>query len=175
MAISASQWTNEATVATRRALYTLLAGLIISMYGLYVEIRFEMDHEYSAMCDVSPLVSCTRVLTSKDSSGFGIIGPLLGEDSPLNQKNAFYGVIGYAVLAMLQLSHTQCSATISMVAAILLNFLSIYLLTILVKLRAVCLVCISTYAVNALFLYFTAKRCRALAQVANINNDKKRR
>ncbi|KAK6060596.1 vitamin K epoxide reductase family protein [Cooperia oncophora] len=153
MAISASQWTNEATVATRRALYTLLAGLIISMYGLYVEIRFEMDHEYSAMCDVSPLVSCTRVLTSKDSSGFGIIGPLLGEDSPLNQLTRNY--IGSTYLTLLNLV--------------------IFTVAVLVKLRAVCLVCISTYAVNALFLYFTAKRCRALAQVANINNDKKRR
>ncbi|KAK6025697.1 vitamin K epoxide reductase family protein, partial [Ostertagia ostertagi] len=129
MAVSASKWTNEAAVATRRALYTLLAGLIVSLYGLYVEIRFEMDHEYSAMCDVSSLVSCTRVLTSKYGSGFGIVGPLLGEDSPFNQKNAFYGVIGYAILALIQLSNNQCSASISLMAAILMNIMTIYLFT----------------------------------------------
>ncbi|KAK5965338.1 Vitamin K epoxide reductase complex subunit 1 [Trichostrongylus colubriformis] len=175
MAITASQWANEATVATRRALYALLAGLIISMYGLYVEIRFEMDHEYSAMCDVSSLVSCTRVMTSKYGSGFGIVGPLLGEDSPLNQRNALYGVIGYATLALIQFSHTQCSASISLVAAILMNIMSLYLLTILIKLRAVCLVCVAIYTVNAVFLYFTAKRCRALSEVTKINNNKKRK
>ncbi|XGW18053.1 hypothetical protein V3C99_002562 [Haemonchus contortus] len=173
--MSASQWANKATSATRRALCTLLVGLVVSMYGLYIEIAHEFDFEYTAMCDVSPLVSCTRVLTSKYGMGFGIIGPLLGEESALNQRNAFYGVIGYTLLALIQLSHTQCSASISYFAGIMMNIMSLYLITVLIRLRAVCLVCVTIYTVNALFLYFTIKRRQALAEVANINNNKKRK
>ncbi|VDO76432.1 unnamed protein product [Heligmosomoides polygyrus] len=96
--------------------------------GLYVEIRFEMDHDYTAMCDISSTVSCSRVLTSKYGTGFGIVAPLFGGDSFLNQKNALYGVMGYTVLALIQLSHTRCSANVSFPIAILLNVMSFYLI-----------------------------------------------
>lgn len=133
-----------------------------------------MDHDYTAMCDISSTVSCSRVLTSKYGTGFGIVAPLFGGDSFLNQKNALYGVMGYTVLALIQLSHTRCSANVSFPIAILLNVMSFYLIIILVILRAACLVCMAIYVVNALFLYFTVKRRRALVEVDNINNNKKR-
>lgn len=41
------------------------AALAISGYALYVELAKEKDENFEALCDLSPQISCSAVLTSK--------------------------------------------------------------------------------------------------------------
>ncbi|CAJ0597643.1 unnamed protein product [Cylicocyclus nassatus] len=147
------------------ALHTALAGLLISIYTLYVEFRAEADHEYTALCDISPSVSCTAALLSEYSVGFGIIAPLLGEESIFNQKNSLYGVVGYIFLAVIQLWESRALATVSLVLAVFLNTMSVYLGAALFKLRILCPVCCAIYLVNAVFLYYAYRRSVAATEI----------
>lgn len=76
-------------------------GILLSIYGLHVEISAQSDDDYEAMCDISEHVSCTKVFTSEYGRGFGIIGPILGENSFLNLPNPLYGILFYAMIAAL--------------------------------------------------------------------------
>ncbi|KHJ96834.1 hypothetical protein OESDEN_03201 [Oesophagostomum dentatum] len=100
---STSACLSALAIASECSLYTAIAGLLISLYGLYAEIRFEMDNEYTALCDVTSKVSCTK-------------------------KNTLYGVIGYASLALIQFSETRLSTTVSFAVGLLLNVMSVYLI-----------------------------------------------
>ena len=89
--------------AFRKFLTVLLyvAGIGLSGYAYFVEISKEKDDKYVALCDISEKMNCTRVLTSKWAKGFGVVGPLLGEDHVLNQANAVYGIIFYSLMGLL--------------------------------------------------------------------------
>ncbi|XP_047124320.1 vitamin K epoxide reductase complex subunit 1-like protein 1 [Hydra vulgaris] len=79
-------------------------GVLISLYTLYVEIHALADKNYKAMCDINENVSCTKVFLSKHGKGFGLIGPILGENSALNLPNPVYGIAkGKLVSASIQL------------------------------------------------------------------------
>ena len=51
--------------------------------------------------DISEHISCSKVFTSKYGKGFGIVGPLLGEESPFNVANGLNGIFFYIILAFL--------------------------------------------------------------------------
>ncbi|CAG0921642.1 unnamed protein product [Notodromas monacha] len=74
------------------------AGALVSSYGLYTELRKEADPDYAPLCDLHEYISCSKAFDSKFGKGFGIVGPLLGEDSSLNQYNSLYGIISYSLL-----------------------------------------------------------------------------
>jgi len=66
-----------------------------------VEVSKAEDENFQALCDLSPEVSCSAVLTSQYGRGAGVIGPLLGETHPLNFSTALYGAILYLVLIVM--------------------------------------------------------------------------
>ncbi|CAI5444724.1 unnamed protein product [Caenorhabditis angaria] len=139
----------------------LFLGIFVSCYALYVEIRSESDPEYIAMCDLNQLVSCTKVMNSEYSTGFGIVKLIFGEDSSLNMSNAFYGVVGYFFLTIFQffeILHPYFLTSISVKIGYLLNILSIYLFFILLHLQTLCIVCLTTYFVNAAYLFLAIRR-----------------
>lgn len=78
-----------------------VCGVLVSLYAIHVERSKHSDPSYQAMCDFSERASCSRVLTSDASIGFGVVGRLLGADHPLNLPNTYYGVVLYALLAVL--------------------------------------------------------------------------
>ena len=41
------------------------AALAISGYALYVDLAKESDENFEALCDITPQMSCSAVLTSK--------------------------------------------------------------------------------------------------------------
>lgn len=125
-------------------------GLAISMYAIFVEHKAQLDSEYIALCDLSPSVSCTKVLTSEYAKIFSYLG-IFPKDSIFNQPNTIYGILYYVAygityrlfrfydwgkLVLLSL------ATASMVLCAYLA----YILT--VKLADVCIVCYLTYLCN---------------------------
>ena len=78
-----------------------VCGVLVSLYAIHVERSKHSNPDYQAMCDISEHASCSRVLTSDASTGFGIVGRLLGDDHPLNLPNTYYGVVTYSLLAIL--------------------------------------------------------------------------
>ena len=134
-----------------------LAGLLLSLYALHVETQASKDPEYVALCDISSLsLSCSKVLASRYGKGFGVVGPLLGEDHELNQPNSVYGIIFYSIMLLLAfltgkfMSRLQFFLSVSSVIA------SVYLAYILYFiLEELCPLCVSTYVVN--FLLFITR------------------
>lgn len=80
-----------------------LVGLGICCFALYVEHEATTKTDYTAPCDMSEGMSCSKVFTSKWGRGYGLVGPLLGEDSPLNLPNAAYGLLFYVALLIKEL------------------------------------------------------------------------
>ncbi|CAJ0581206.1 unnamed protein product, partial [Mesorhabditis spiculigera] len=148
---------------SRKALAVLLPGLLVSLYGVYVEINASADPDYRAACDFTAWISCTRALNSAYSRGFGLVEQYLGADNILNQPNAIYGVFGYTFLAFLQLSPSLASAYVSLLAAIVMNMSTVYLFIAQLHLGVVCIVCYSIYVVNFVFLIITLKRRNAIS------------
>ncbi|PVD31178.1 hypothetical protein C0Q70_06590 [Pomacea canaliculata] len=78
-----------------------LAGLLVSVYSLHVEVQKEKNPKYRAACDFSERMSCSKVLTSKYSRGFGVVEPYLGKKHFLNVRNCNLGIVFYLVHAAL--------------------------------------------------------------------------
>ncbi|XP_055617366.1 vitamin K epoxide reductase complex subunit 1-like protein 1 [Toxorhynchites rutilus septentrionalis] len=142
-----------------------LAGFLLSLYTSYVEIRVERDHSYQAMCDISERVSCTKVFSSAYGRGFGIVGDLLGDDSPLNVPNGFYGIFYYFLVAGLAFSNSILVTKLASYLIALSNLLSIYLAYLLYfVLEDLCLVCVATYGVNLISLIVALQKVQILDQ-----------
>nr|ABF18247.1 vitamin K epoxide reductase complex subunit 1 [Aedes aegypti] len=141
------------------------AGFLLSLYTSYVEIRAERDHSYEAMCDISERISCTKVFTSPYGRGFGLVGPLLGEDSPLNIPNGFFGIFYYFLVAGLSFSNSIRLTRPTTYLIGLSNLMSIYLAYLLYfVLEDLCIVCVSTYAVNLVSLILVVQKGRILVR-----------
>lgn len=78
-----------------------LVGLGLCAYAFVVMTTKQQNPKHVPYCDVDALVNCTNYLTSPHAKGFGLVSKYLGDKSPLNQPNAFYGMGLYAVLILL--------------------------------------------------------------------------
>ncbi|CAH2048581.1 unnamed protein product, partial [Iphiclides podalirius] len=81
----------------RAVVATAIIGILLSTYALYVEMAAEANPDYKAFCDLSEHASCTRVLTSEFSKGFGFFW----EDSSLEVPNCVYGIVFYCTIIFL--------------------------------------------------------------------------
>lgn len=159
------------TKACRNLAVASLLGTLISCYGFYVEYRAESNHNYKAMCDISEVVSCTKVFSTEYGKGFGVVGKVLGKDSALNVPNGVFGLIFYTTLLIT--SYVRCGkvAAVQKWMAIASNFLSVYLAYLLYfVIQYLCVVCVSLYVVNAFLLLFSWQKVEALkAQKQKVN------
>ena len=130
-----------------------IAGFLISAFAVFVERSKSNDASYVALCDINSWVSCSAVLTSQYSKGFGLIGPLLSEESVFNLPNSIYGLIFFNVQLALGLIHNLFASRVLFFMSLFTMPVIVYLAGILVFiLRDFCLVCVSTYFVNLLLL-----------------------
>lgn len=136
-----------------------LIGLLLSVYSLFVEMQAHADKNYKAMCDISERVSCTKVFLSDFGRGFGLVAPVLGKDSPLNLPNPVFGVVFYSLVILISLiKHNKGGLRVLTTLAGMSCLMSLYLASILYRMKDTCLVCISTYMVNFGLLYLSFKR-----------------
>jgi vitamin-K-epoxide reductase (warfarin-sensitive) len=97
--------------------------------------------------------------------GFGLIGPIFGEDSPLNIPNGFYGTLFYSTIVALSYSNNLVLAKLNKYLIVISNLLSIWLAFLLYfVLEDLCVVCVSTYVVNFANLIFSVKKCNLIIQ-----------
>ncbi|KAB7506808.1 Vitamin K epoxide reductase complex subunit 1-like protein 1 [Armadillidium nasatum] len=100
--------------------------------------------------------------------GFGILGNLLGEDSPVVLANGFYGIAFYLLVIALGEIQTVTAANIQKYAVLLTNLLSVYLGYILLfVLKDKCVVCFSIYAINLLIAVMCFLRVHYVVALKN--------
>ena len=104
-------------------------------------------------------------------SGFGLIELITGDEKhPLNQPNSLYGIIFYSLLGLLYIcsGSSKFLANLQFYSFLLANFMSCYLGYILYfVLKDMCVLCISTYAVNFILLLLSYCKKRSLRKKAN--------
>ncbi|CAH1403445.1 unnamed protein product [Nezara viridula] len=148
-------------------------GFALSLYSLLVEINIERNPTYTPMCDISPSMSCTKAFGSQYGKGFGIIGKLLGEKHGLNQPNSLYGMAFYTLCFFITMVDMRTAVNIMIGLAILSNLASLYLASLLIfVLQDFCIVCVSTYFVNATLLFLSMYKKRVLFGASNIKSEK---
>ncbi|XP_077290241.1 vitamin-K epoxide reductase [Arctopsyche grandis] len=124
---------------------TCAVGVILSAYAYYVEVLAEGNYDYSALCDISEHISCTKVFSSEYGKGFGFVS----ENSPLNLPNGLMGMAFYGIIALFSLSNDLRLSKVQMGFSFVSVLLSIRLAYILYFiLYDFCVVCVSTYVVN---------------------------
>jgi Predicted membrane protein len=141
-----------------RVIFGLL-GLFLSIYSIHVEVSAHADKSYKAMCDISKTVSCTKVFLSKHGKGFGLVAPVLGEESILNLPNPVFGVVFYSLVIVISLfGNGKRGLQILTLLSALSCLMSMYLASILYQMKDICVVCFSTYLVNCVLFYTSFKR-----------------
>ena len=138
-----------------------IIGFLISAFALFIEHSKNNDSSYVALCDLNSWISCSAVLTSKYSKGFGIVGEVLGDDSILNLPNSVYGLIFFNVQLALGLMQNLFAAKALLYMSLMTLPVILYLASILIFiLKDFCLVCVSTYVVNTALLFLHYKLFR---------------
>ncbi|XP_070573106.1 vitamin K epoxide reductase complex subunit 1-like protein 1 [Ptychodera flava] len=131
-------------------------GLLLSAYALKVELCKARDPNYVAVCDFSDRMSCTKAFMSPYGKGFGIIGPLLGDDHILNFPNPILGIVFYSLQLIIGqwfyanailIQFLLYSSIMSCIGSIYLGYILYFVL------NDFCVVCIATYIVNFTLLY----------------------
>ncbi|MBI4486108.1 MAG: thioredoxin domain-containing protein [Acidobacteria bacterium] len=127
--------------AARLALICALLGLGVSVGAAYVHYRLLFDPQYSSICDVTSTISCTQVYLSRFSTFGGI---------PV----AVLGALWFVVAGLLSISGMTARPSVrESIPAYLFVLSTVALAVVLylgyasfVVLKAVCLLCLATYA-----------------------------
>ncbi|KAM3965249.1 vitamin-K epoxide reductase isoform 2-T3 [Aphomia sociella] len=145
----------------RSIILTAIVGVLISTYALYVEMAAEAHPGYKALCDISEYASCSRVLTSEYSKGFGF----LPKDLKLEIPNCIYGIVYYCLIIFLTTFNHLAWVRLQFVLTLTALASSFYLGYLLAfVLRDVCIVCISTYFVNGALVRLVYMKNKSLTQ-----------
>ena len=131
-------------------------GLLLSVYALYVEHQAVEFPGYKAACDIESIgVSCSKVFTSKYGRMLSYFG-FVEEGSELDQPNAVLGILFYSITFILPyLTFLPgwfsrlgmfLASLVSCASSAWLGYILVYVL------EDICLVCVSTYVVNAIIL-----------------------
>lgn len=93
--------------------------------------------------------------------GFGLVEPVLGEDSILNQSNSIFGCIFYTLQLLLGCLRTRWASILLVLSSLVSLVGSVYLAWILFFiLYDFCIVCITTYAINVGLLVLSFRKVR---------------
>ncbi|XP_055611694.1 vitamin K epoxide reductase complex subunit 1-like protein 1, partial [Uranotaenia lowii] len=97
--------------------------------------------------------------------GFGLVGTFLGEDSPLNLPNGFYGIFYYFLVAGLSFSDSIRINRLNSYLIGLSNIMSLYLAYLLYfVLEDLCIVCVTTYGVNLISLILARQKVQHMVR-----------
>ncbi|KAJ2949067.1 hypothetical protein O0L34_g6007 [Tuta absoluta] len=140
----------------RAIITTGILGVLASTYALFVELKADGNPGYKAMCDINEMASCTRVLTSPYSKGFG-----LGIKTEI--PNPIFGVLYYCLMIFLSTFEQMSMARFQFLLSLAALSSSVYLAGLLIfVLHDICVVCISTYFINGALVYLVYKKMQSI-------------
>ncbi|XP_032678255.1 vitamin K epoxide reductase complex subunit 1-like protein 1 [Odontomachus brunneus] len=139
-----------------------IAGLTLSIYSFTVELAKERDPFYTAFCDITKTISCTDVLTSEYSKGFGIF-PKSSFFQLHKVPNVIFGIIFFSMMLIVALKNTYAYSITALTFGIMSLFMSMYLAFILYKLEKICILCVSTYIICMSLTYYCLQKFRIIS------------
>lgn len=132
-----------------------LLGSALSLYALYVEVQASADPMFKAGCDIEWLgASCSKVFTSKYGKVLSLAG-VVPAGHMLDLPNAALGLMFYAAVLLRSVLPVTAQLRRQLVFAgsIVACGMSLFLgYTLVFILRDLCVVCTSTYIINAIIL-----------------------
>ncbi|XP_060840029.1 vitamin K epoxide reductase complex subunit 1-like protein 1 [Rhopalosiphum padi] len=144
-----------------------LIGFCVSAYALYVEISLENDPDFEPLCDLRKYVKCSPAFISPYAKGFGIVRYIFGENSAFNVPNGLTGMLFYVLSFILSCSDRHKIVNVHYYLAIMSNVSTFYLASVLVFIvRELCLVCLTTYFINAISLLCVSSKRRQLLSLS---------
>lgn len=115
----------------------IFLGLIASFYALSVNLRMKNDKKYKPLCDLNNKISCSKAFKSDKGRIFGLPNPV-------------YGIIFYSFIVFLHTSGMFLIVKVAIIISVIASFYLAYVLFF--RIRTICVVCISIYAINVLLL-----------------------
>jgi uncharacterized membrane protein len=109
-------------------------GLIISIYGICVERTIKQNNMYKPACDISDKISCSKPFLSSYSAMLGI-------------SNIWASALYY--LAILTLTILDLTTIAFLLSCLGLIASSVFAYILFFKIKSLCLICISLYAINS--------------------------
>ena len=121
-----------------------------------MEKKAESEYGFEAICDLSPSMSCTAVLTSEYGHIFSAAG-LVEKGSILDQSNAACGLLFYILVINCSLGNNESRkksvkflALCLGISGALMSAMLGYIMSEI--LHDFCVLCVSTYVCNAVIL-----------------------
>jgi len=152
-------------MSRRAALFALacaLTGLAASAAAAYTHYHLIHDPAYHSFCDVSETISCTQVYQSRFSTVGGVPVAIFGAIAFVAAALlAIVGLIGRQELRESVPSYLLVLSTVSLAVILYLGYASLFLV------KAVCLLCLTTYAaVIGLFIVSAASTTVPMSSMA---------
>ena len=152
-------------MSRRAALFALacaLTGLAASAAAAYTHYHLIHDPAYHSFCDVSETISCTQVYQSRFSTVGGVPVAIFGAIAFVAAALlAIVGLIGRQELRESVPSYLLVLSTVSLAVVLYLGYASLFLV------KAVCLLCLTTYAaVIGLFIVSAASTTVPMSSMA---------
>lgn len=153
----------------RVLLIVIVLGLLVSIYGLYVEVKHDRDQSYKPMCDISEKISCSAAFFTVYGRGLGLLPEMI------SYRNPVYAIIFYPIaLLILGIGQSVLNGTLFLVLTFVPVVVAVYLAYILfIVLKVVCVVCISMYALSALLFFYALKRYNLIKKINCLTQFKK--
>ena len=117
-----------------------LVGFCISLYTFCLEKKVKQDANYKPVCDLSDRISCSKPMKSSYANLFFF-------------SNAFVGIVFYVLILLLAYFDALMLLRVVVIGGCLVSCVLAYLLYF--KIKSLCLLCTSLYAINFLLLYFS--------------------
>lgn len=163
-----------------------VAGLALSLYALFVEYHDELypnsaPDSFTPLCDIEAIkASCSNVFAMPEGHLLSFWG-IVPKDSILNVPNAALGTVFYCTMLLHYLLVVSGPAARGNFSTYLVKFMtvcamssSIWLASVLWRLRELCLLCISTHMVNSVITYRVWNGEVVAKNNKYISNSKKR-
>ncbi len=108
-------------------------GFCVSLYAYSISQNLKKDPSYKPACNISDRISCTKPIESP-------YGNLLGF------SNSYLGLVYYPLMILLALFGNNASLMVLATGSLLFTIYLAYIL--FTKIKSLCLICLTIYAVN---------------------------
>lgn len=117
-----------------------ILGIVVSLYALYLHTKLKQNSKYHSFCDINDQMSCSKVITSRYATIFGIPNPVYGI--------GFYLCFFFLAYSTFQ-QYLFYMGVLAIASTIFLGYEQYF------KVKNFCLVCNLIYVINIVLFTYT--------------------